>query len=221
MFKNFFNTIFLSIKGYSLLRIYQVQACKKINIKVNSIEFGAYKEKNKNFSSFFEGTSKVLFSNYYNYKNKNYLKIDLTKKFKLKGNKFDNAIILNVIEHLPNNSLTFKEIFRVLNPGGNLIGSTPFIYQVHGAPNDYFRFTKDFYKITLKKNKFKKIEIQALGFGPFVASYSLIYSYIKFFPLIKELILILAYFLDYLIQFFVKTDLKEIYPLGFYFTAKK
>jgi len=117
--------------------------------------------------------------------------------------------------------LTFKEIYRILKSNGNLIGSTPFIYPVHGAPNDYYRFTKDFFNITLKKNKFKKIKIDPLGFGPFVASYNLIYAYIKFFPLFKELILILSYILDFTIQLFVKTKLKEIYPIGFYFTAKK
>jgi len=215
-----FNAIILSLKGYSLLRIYQIHACKAIELKAKSIEFGAHKEKNKNFSIYFKGESQFLYSNFYN-TNKNYLKIDLTKRLKLKKNEFNNVVIMNVIEHLRNFSLTFKEINRVLKSNGNIIGSTPFIYPVHGAPNDYYRFTKEFFNMTLKKNKFKKIKINALGFGPFIASYNLIYAYIKFFPLFKELILLLSYALDFTIQLFVKTKLKEIYPIGFYFTAKK
>ena len=221
MIKKFISTIILSLKGYSLLRIYQIHACKVIKLKAKSIEFGAYKDKNKNFSNYFRGESKFLFSNIYNDNAKNYLKIDLNKKLKIKKNTIDNIIILNVIEHLPNFTLTFKEISRVLKSGGKIIGSTPFIYQVHGAPNDYYRFTKDFFYMTLKKNKFKKINIKALGFGPFIASYNLIYAYIKFFPILKEIILILFFMLDSTIQLFVKTQLKEIYPIGFYFTAKK
>ena len=141
MIKKIISTIILSLKGYSLLRIYQIHACKVIKLKAKSIEFGAYKDKNKNFSNYFKGNSKFLFSNIYKDNDKNYLKIDLNKKLKIKKNTIDNIIILNVIEHLPNFTLTFKEISRVLKSGGNIVGSTPFIYQVHGAPNDYYRFT--------------------------------------------------------------------------------
>jgi len=221
MIKKNFYTILLSLKGYSLLRIYQIHACKNIELKAKSIEFGAYREKNKNFSNHFKGNSHFLYSNFYKNNDKNYIKIDLSKKLKIKKNKINNVIIMNVIEHLPNFSLTFKEINRVLKSNGNIIGSTPFIYPVHGAPNDYYRFTKDFFNLTLRKSKFKKIKIEALGFGPFIASYNLIYAYTKFLPILKELILILSYILDFTIQLFVKTKLKEIYPIGFYFTAKK
>ena len=45
MIKKFISTIILSLKGYSLLRIYQIHACKIIKLKAKSIEFGAYKDK--------------------------------------------------------------------------------------------------------------------------------------------------------------------------------
>ena len=105
------------------------------------------------------------------------------------------------------------EIYRILKKKGVFIGSVPFIYQIHGAPKDYFRFSKEF--------RFKKIAIKALGFGPFTAGYSIVHSYIKFIPIISQLCLLLAYILDSIIQIFVKTDLKEIYPLGYFFIAKK
>ena len=63
MIKKIISTIILSLKGYSLLRIYQIHACKVIKLKAKSIEFGAYKDKNKNFSNYFKGDSKFLFSN--------------------------------------------------------------------------------------------------------------------------------------------------------------
>ena len=114
----------------------------------------------------------------------------------------------------------FSEIDYILKKNGILVGSTPFIYQVHGAPNDYFRFTKDFFYENLKK-KFKKIYIKPLGYGPFIASFSLLNPYLKFLPFFRELILISAYLLDSLIQIFVKTKLSEIYPIGFFFIIKK
>ena len=47
MFKKLLNLIFLSLKGYSLLRSYQLNECKNIKLRGYSIEFGAYKEKKK------------------------------------------------------------------------------------------------------------------------------------------------------------------------------
>ena len=130
-------------------------------------------------------------------------------------------MIFNVLEHLPNYNNVFFEINRILKKRGNLIGSTPFIYQIHGAPKDYFRFSKDFFYYNLKKYKFRKIEIKCLGSGPFLASYSLVYPYLRFLPIISQIFLIVCYLIDFTIQLFVKTNLAEIFPIGFIFKAKK
>ncbi len=220
MIKKFLNLIFLNFKGYSLLRAYQIIECKNIYLKGKSIEFGAYKNQKKNFSNFFKGKSNFFYSNTYNHIGKNYTKLDLTKKLKVKKNEFNNVIIFNVLEHLHDTNIAFNEINKILKNSGFLIGSTPFIYQVHGAPNDYFRFTKDFYYKKLSK-KFKKLKVESLGFGPFVSSFSLISPYLKFLPIIKEIILVISFFLDLIIQAFVKTKLKEIYPIGFFFIIQK
>ena len=105
--------------------------------------------------------------------------------------------------------------------GGFFFGSVPFIYQIHAAPNDYFRFSKQFLESNLKKYGFKKAKVKALGFGPFTASYSLLYPYLKYLPLLSQICLLLVYILDSFIQVFVKTDLKEIFPVGYFFIAKK
>ncbi len=221
MLKKLLNLIFLSFKGYSLLRSYQLNECKNIKLKGYSIEFGAYKDKKKNFNNFFSGNTKFIFSNVYTKKDKDYIKLDLTKKLKIKSNTFDNLIIMNVLEHLPDLRLVFKETERILKKNGNIIGSTPFIYQVHGAPFDYQRFTRDFfYKIFSKKNN-RSLIIKSLGFGPFTASYSLIQTYLRFFPIIREILLIVCYLIDAFIQILVNTKLEEIYPIGYFFIIKK
>ena len=220
MLKKILNIITSNFRGYSLLRAYQIYECKNIKLKGNSIEFGAYKNKTKNFNNFFIGNSHFKLSNIYKHNDINYIKLDLTKNLKLKKNIFDNVIIFNVLEHLPNTENAFHQINNILKKNGILVGSTPFIYQVHGAPNDYFRFTKDFFYENLKK-KFVKINVKPLGYGPFIASFSLINPYLKFFPILKELILVLSFILDSLIQIFVKTKLSEIYPIGFFFIIKK
>jgi SAM-dependent methyltransferase len=122
---------------------------------------------------------------------------------------------------LPEYKLAFSEIYRILKTGGNFIGSVPFIYQIHGAPKDYYRFSKQFFELNLKKYRFKKIKVKSLGFGPFIASYSLLHSYLKYLPFLSQICLLLAFILDSFIQIFVKTNLEEIFPIGYFFIAKK
>ncbi len=54
------------------------------------------------------------------------------------------AVILctEVLEHCFNPHQVIAEFYRVLKPGGKLILTTRFIFPIHDAPHDYFRFTK-------------------------------------------------------------------------------
>ena len=167
------------------------------------------------------GTSKFHYSNKTSNKKLKFFYSDLTKKLSISSKKYNNVLFFNILEHLPEYQLAFSEIYRIIKKGGFFIGSVPFIYQIHAAPRDYFRFSKQFFELNFKKYKFKQIKIKALGFGPFTASYSLVYPYLKYLPLLSQIFLLLAYILDSFIQFFVKTDLKEIFPLGYFFIVKK
>ena len=220
MNKIFIITILL-LKNYSLLRIFQIIETKELFLKGKSLEFGASNNNKKNFSFFSKGENNFHYSNIDNKKNKKIIKMDLRKKLNIQSNKYNNVLIYNVLEHIDNHSNTFKEIKRIINRNGNLFGSTPFLYQVHGAPKDYFRFTKDFFIEKLKITGFKKIKIKCLGFGPFVACFSIIHSYTKYLPLINHLILLMCYLLDFILQLFIRTKLNEIYPIGIFFSAKK
>ena len=204
-----------------MLRILQVYNCLNINIRGLTLEFGAIQNKSKTFSNFVKGKSKFNYTNIFTNKKLNIFYSDLTKKLRIPSYKYNNILIFNVLEHLPEYNLAFSETYRILKKGGYLIGSTPFLYQIHSAPNDYFRYTKDFLNFILKNNKFKNIKIVSLGYGPFCASYCLVHSYIKFLPFFSQIILLTAYILDSIIQIFVKTKLSEIYPIGYFFIAKK
>ena len=47
-----------------------------------------------------------------------------------------------VLEHLHTPAQAISEFHRVLEPGGLLILSTRFIFPIHDAPGDYYRYTK-------------------------------------------------------------------------------
>ena len=215
------NLLKLFISNKSLLRILQIYKCLNVSLRGLSLEFGAIDNKNKTFSNFFKGQNKFEYTNIVPNKRLKIFYSDLTKNLKIKNSKYNNILIFNVLEHLPDYNLAFSEVYRILKKDGYLIGSTPFLYQVHSAPNDYFRYTKDFLNLNLKNNKFKNIKVIPLGYGPFVASYSLIHPYIKFLPLFRQIILLISYMLDSFIQIFIKTKLKEIFPIRYFFIAKK
>ena len=211
----------LLIQKNSLLRTLQILECLNLSLRGKSIEFGAFKNKKKNFSYFIKKKQFFQYSNIFTDKKNNIIFNDLTKKLKIKNNSYNNVLLFNVLEHLPDFKLTFKEINRIMKKNSYFIGSVPFLYQIHGAPKDYFRFTSQFFEFYFKKNNFKIKKIKSLGFGPFIACYSLIYPYISLIPFLKIIFLLVAILLDSFIQLFVKTDLKTIFPVGIFFIVKK
>jgi len=211
----------LILKKNTLLRVLQIYECLNISLYGTSIEFGAVDNKDKTFSNFVKGKSKFHYSNKIGNKKKKIFYSDLTKKLEITSKKYNNVLFFNILEHLPEYKLALSEIYRIIKKGGNFIGSVPFIYQIHAAPNDYFRFSREFLETNLNKCKFKKVKVKPLGFGPFIASYSLLYPYLRYLPFFSQICLLVAYILDNFIQIFVKTDLEEIFPLGYFFIAKK
>jgi len=54
---------------------------------------------------------------------------------------FDVLISNQVLEHVADLDFTVSEIKRVVKDGGVIVVSVPFIYNEHGSPNDFQRFT--------------------------------------------------------------------------------
>ena len=211
---NYFNLIF---SNKSILRIFQLEIFKKFKIDGDIIEFGASEKIEKNFCNKNLKNAKITYSNL-NSSDKKFINIDLQKNFFLKT-KYDYIIIFNVLEHLLDPNLALKNLSSICKKNGKIIGSTPFIFRVHGAPKDYLRFTKDHLIELLKSNNFKDIEIIELGTGPFLACISLLRSYLKYLPIFYQLLILVSLVLDKLIKLFIKTDPKKIYPIGYVFFA--
>ena len=54
---------------------------------------------------------------------------------------FDAALLLDVLEHVPDPDFVLGEIRRLLAPNGRLFISAPFIYREHETPYDFARYT--------------------------------------------------------------------------------
>lgn len=213
---NYFNIIF---SNKSILRSLQEELFKTHKIEGECIEFGARDKLEKNFLKPNIKNCKTFYSNMSS-KKKSFLIIDLQKKIMLKK-KFDNVIIFNVLEHVANPEFAIGNIASILKKHGKIIGSVPFLFRIHGAPKDYSRPTKQNIREFLLKNNFSNIKIDELGTGPFLASISLLRSYLKYLPVIFQFLIFLAIIIDKFLSLVMKTNPKEIYPIGYIFLAKK
>jgi len=185
---------------------------QSISISGNVIDLGAGSE-NPSYLKFFKkrGLKKLIMADLYP-QNKKILKLDLEKAFKLSQNQFDYAICLNVLEHIYNFQNVIKETKKILKPKGKFIVSTPFVYHLHGSPNDFFRYSHQAIEKMFKQQDFKFQKIIYLGFGPFTASISLV---MFIFPkIIRAILIIFCIYIDQLIVYF--SDFwRHKHPLGY------
>jgi len=213
------NYIKLLFSNNSILRILQKDEFKKYKLSGKCLEFGANHKIQRNFLYKDSNEYNIFYSNIDN-KNKSFIKINLIKKLVHKK-KYKNIIIFNVLEHLSEVNTALKNLNLLLDSKGKILGSTPFLYRIHGAPNDYNRFTKSYLQKILKEKKFTNIKINEIGLGPFLASFSLLRGFLKYLPIIYQILLTLVIIMDKILFYTMKTDPKKIYPIGYVFSAIK
>jgi SAM-dependent methyltransferase len=59
-----------------------------------------------------------------------------------RGDVFEVVLLSDVLEHFHTPVKVVQEIYRVTREGGLVIGSVPFLFPIHEAPTDFYRFTK-------------------------------------------------------------------------------
>lgn len=71
----------------------------------------------------------------------------------------DTIVSFQVMEHLPEPDKYLGECFRILRPGGTIFITVPFMWHIHEAPYDYYRYTRYGLEYLLGKHGF--VEIRA------------------------------------------------------------
>lgn len=92
---------------------------------------------------------------------------EVGKPIPCNDNEFDVVLSLNTLEHIFEAHSVIDELHRVLKSGGELILSTPFLFPIHGHPDDFFRPTPSWYRHALGACGFRMIEVIPLSWGPF------------------------------------------------------
>tara|TARA_B110000444_G_C18798823_1_gene576326 strand:- start:850 stop:1515 length:666 start_codon:yes stop_codon:yes gene_type:complete len=208
----------LIFKGYSLLRIAQINEVKRIEINGSVLDLGS-KKSVTNVTNYLNTKNKIVYGDNYS-EDPDDLKIDLEKVGQLNGIKYDNILLLNVLEHIFDYKSCLQNCHSILNKNGKFFGSTPFIFRIHGSPQDYFRYTEDALKRLLDDSGFKEIEIKILEGGIFACFYSSISTITRKIPFLNNILLIICQTLDKCVYLFSKS-MKKIFPLGYFFYGEK
>jgi len=76
---------------------------------------------------------------------------------------FDYAISTAVLEHLEEPQKAINQTCRILKKGGIAIFSAPFIWHIHEAPRDFFRYSEFGLKHLFEKAGFETLELIPLS----------------------------------------------------------
>jgi SAM-dependent methyltransferase len=80
---------------------------------------------------------------------------------------YDTVVSLNTLEHVYDLGFALEAMANALRPGGRLILCVPFLFRVHGHPDDYHRGTANFWEQNLNGSGFSNATFEALTWGPF------------------------------------------------------
>lgn len=84
---------------------------------------------------------------------------DLNETLPIESEVADTVISLSVMEHLREPQVFLSEAHRILKPGGAMILQVPFMWWVHEAPYDYYRYTRYGLQYLFDKTGFVDVQV--------------------------------------------------------------
>jgi SAM-dependent methyltransferase len=92
--------------------------------------------------------------------------VDLNGRLPFDDGDFDTVLLTDVLEHIAQPRALLGEVARVLAPGGKAIVTVPFLYWVHEAPHDYFRYTEHGLRALCDEAALQVVELSPYGGYP-------------------------------------------------------
>jgi SAM-dependent methyltransferase len=150
---------------------------------------------------------------------------DLTKPLPFQDEEFDTIILSDVLEHITQPDILWKEMSRMLSVDGKIIVNVPFYYWLHEKPHDYYRYTEFALRRFVENSGLKVIQLKSIGGAPEIMA-DIFAKNILRVPRIGRL---LALFAQWITFSFIQTAIgKKIseetmnsFPFGYFLIAQK
>ncbi len=94
------------------------------------------------------------------------IECDLNQPLPLESEGFDTILLSDVLEHIAEPWQLWKEMARLLRPGGKILMNTPFFYWLHEQPHDYYRYTEYALRRFAAQASLTVLELQPVGGAP-------------------------------------------------------
>lgn len=204
---------------HSIIRSLEYKELSQVEFYGQILDIGGSKK--SGYHSLIKGAKKIVTVNI----NSDYgcdLVFDIQEKFPIEDESFDFILSLNVFEHIFNIKNAFTESHRILKSGGKIVFAIPFMHQIHGSPDDFFRYTESALKKFLSDNFFEVVKINPLGYGVFGLLFQFCGEIVPFSFLrngIKNLSILTDIFLMKIFSKYRK--LSERIPLGYFVVGVK
>lgn len=111
--------------------------------------------------------------------------LDLGVPLPFQDNQFRTIILSDVLEHLPEPFRLWDEMARVLEPKGHILMNVPFLYWIHEAPYDYYRYTEYALRRFASGSGFSIVVLKIIGGLPEIAT-DVLSKYLQRVPVVGE-----------------------------------
>lgn len=203
----------------SLLRKEEYKALSRLTLTGKVLDIGGSKK--SGYHELIQGEHQIVTANI----DESYgtdLVFDAEKTWPIENEAFDAVLFVNVLEHIYHYREALGEAHRVLKPGGTLAGVVPFMFNVHGSPDDYFRYTASALTRILSDAQFDEIEIQELGCGSFGIVYHALIGFMRWDWLASASMSAAKGVNAFIDKVRPQNRMGKAHmPLGYYFSARK
>ena len=149
----------------------------------------------------------------------------LSERLPFADEQFDTIVLSDVLEHIAEPGLLWNEMVRILAPGGHLLLNVPFLYGIHEAPHDYYRYTSFALRRFAEMRGMSVTVLESLGGGVEVLS-DLLAKHLGTIPYIGSA---LAWLVQFAARSFGNTGIGQktaresgrSFPLGYFLIATK
>lgn len=207
------------MKTRSFLRIEEYKRLAKLHLDGEILDVGGSKK--SGYHELIKGNHKITTANIDASYGTDVI-FDAQQTWPVADASYSGVLFINVLEHVFDYKAAVNESCRVLKNGGLMIGIVPMMFNVHGSPSDYFRYTRFSIEKITSEAGFKSVEITELGTGAFSVIYHCLIGFMKWSWMYVPAMYI-ARKLDGLVSL-LKPNNKmsaKFMPLGYYFEAKK